>query len=203
MDRKRDKDDLLANVLAMFSRYGIRSVTMDDISRELGISKKTLYQHVVDKNDLIDRVIDYELIQSRGFIDRLTGSDLNAIDELIQVNTQMHSLLSSHNPAFSYDLKKYYTEVFRRWMHERRQRMYELIMRNMIKGKQEGLYREELSEHVIARLYLARMEMLKDNELFDEESDSVDVVREILIYHLHGICNAEGLTYLTQHCKIN
>lgn len=203
MDKQHHRTELLGNVLAMFSRYGIRSVTMDDISRELGVSKKTLYQHVADKNDLIDRVIELELVQKRSFMEELNGSTANAIDQLIQVNRQIHSTLSSHNPTFYYDLKKYYPEIFRKWMDARRKRMFELITSNMNKGKQEGLYRKNLNENVIARLYLARMEMLNDNEIIlEEESDSVDFIREIFIYHLHGICNATGLKYLESQSEL-
>ena len=197
MDKLNHMDDMLGNVLALFSRYGIRSVTMDDISRELGVSKKTLYQQVSDKNDLINRVIDHEMILRGETMDKLANTYTNAIDELIQVNGQIHSTMSSHNPTFYYDLRKYAPDVFKRWMEHRRRTMYDLIIQNMRKGKKEGLYRSDLDEHIIARLYMARMEMLSDNEIIkDQESVSLKFIREIFIYHLHGICNAEGLKYL-------
>ena len=190
-------DDMLGNVLAMFSWYGIRSVTMDDISRELGVSKKTLYQQFSDKDDLINRVIDYEMILRSASLDKLASIYTNAIDELIQVNGLIHSTMSSHNPTFYYDLRKYFPDVFKRWMEHRRKGMYDLIIQNMRKGKKEGFYRSELDEHIIVRLYMARMEMLSDNEIIkDQESVSLKFIREIFIYHLHGICNAEGLKYL-------
>jgi len=113
------------------------------------------------------------------------------------VNDQIHSTMSSHNPTFYYDLRKYVPDVFKRWMEHRRRTMYDLIIQNMRKGKKEGLYRSDLDEHIIARLYMARMEMLSDNEIIkDQESVSLKFIREIFIYHLHGICNAEGLKYL-------
>jgi len=203
MDRPQHMEEMLGNVLAMFSKFGIRSVTMDDIARKLGVSKKTLYQQVSDKNDLIDKVIEFELDQRRGFMEMLDGTSVNAIDELIKVNSQIHNALRSHNPTFYYDLKKYHPETFRRWMDARRERMYALITSNMVKGKQEGLYRKDLNENVIARLYMARMEMINDNEIIHEGvADSVDFVKEIFIYHLHGICNEEGLKYLEEQKEL-
>ena len=199
MEKARDTDNMLGSILALFSRYGIRSVTMEDISRELGVSKKTLYQHFSDKNELINRIIDYEIIQRNQFTENLAGSGYNAIDELIHVNRKIHSSISSHNPTFYFNLKKYYPDVFKRWMEHKRKVMYELIFRNMKQGKEEGLYRSDLDEHIIVRLYMARMEMLNDNEIIgNEETVSHKFIREIFIYHLHGICNMEGLDYLAQ-----
>ena len=52
--------NIAKKVNQLFTRYGIKSVTMDDISRELGISKKTLYQHVKDKTELVELIVDNE-----------------------------------------------------------------------------------------------------------------------------------------------
>ena len=195
-----DTNHILEKILSLYSRLGIRSITMDDISRELGMSKKTLYQLFSDKNELVSRVLELEMELNKDYMEEDRESDANSIDELIQVNQKIHSIVSSHNPAFYFDLKKYYPMDFRKWMNDRRERMYELLIKNMRRGKSEGLYRSDLDEEVIARLYMARMEMLYEHEITAEEATfSTHFIREIFLYHLHGICNPEGLQYLAKH----
>ncbi len=196
MERQIDREILLETALNLYSRYGVRSVTMDDISRELGMSKKTIYQQVKNKQDLVSRVVQYESTLSDLMIDRFHNSDINAIDQLIEVNSLMHRARTKHSPTFYYDLKKYHPKIFSEWIKNRRNRMYSLLIRNMLKGKDEGLYRKDLNHHIIARLFLARMEMLNSTDVIEaEELKSMEFFREILIYHIHGICNSRGLEY--------
>ena len=198
MEKQIDRSILLGTTLNLYSRYGIRSVTMDDISRELGMSKKTIYQLVQHKQDLVRRVMEYEDSESDQIMNQFPKSGINAIDQLIEVNSLMHATRTKHNPTFYYDLRKYHPEIFKVWIGKKRNRMYSLLIQNMIQGKEEGLYRKDLNHHIIARLYLARMEMFNSTDVLEEnELKSLDFFREILIYHIHGICNSRGLEYFS------
>jgi AcrR family transcriptional regulator len=191
--------DILEKILSMFTRYGIRSITMDDIARELGISKKTLYHDFEDKNDLIKRVIDYDIIVNRKFLEEVHRANFNAIEELFFVNKRMHRDRDSYSPTFYYDLKKYYPETYMRWIDEKRQNMFDLIVGNLKKGKQEGVFREDIHEQSIGKLYMARMEMLNNHEISDVlQTITPEFIQEIFIYHLHGICNETGLKTLDE-----
>lgn len=191
--------DILEKILAMFRRYGIRSITMDDIARELGISKKTLYHDFEDKNDMIKRVVDYDILVNRRFLEQLNRKDFNAIEELFYVNDRIHRDRSAYSPTFYFDLKKYYPEIYKRWLDEKRQNMFELIVGNLQKGKREGIFREDIHEHTIGKLYMARMEMLSNHEISDVlESISSEFMQEVFSYHLHGICNEIGLKTLAE-----
>jgi AcrR family transcriptional regulator len=192
-----DKERIFNRVLGLYSRYGIKSITMDDICRELGISKKTLYQLVKDKQDLIDRVIAYEMDLYRKTTDSMKLKGLNAIEELIHVNHRIHTSHTIHSPTFYYDLKKYYPDIHAKMVEHKRKRMYELTRHNLEKGIREGLYREDLNPHMIARLYMARVEMMSNHELIEEEeSESLEFIREIFVYHLHGILNEDGRKFI-------
>lgn len=197
MEHTTQNEHILNRVLGLYSRYGIKSITMDDICRELGISKKTLYQMVKDKQELINRVIDYEMDLYRKTTDGMKLRELNAIEELIHVNHRIHTSHSIHSPTFYYDLKKYYPDIHARMVDHKRKRMYELTRENLEKGMREGLYRQDLNPHMIARLYMARVEMMSNQDLIEEEeSGSLEFIREIFIYHLHGICNENGKKFL-------
>jgi AcrR family transcriptional regulator len=191
--------DILEKILSMFTRYGIRSITMDDIARELGISKKTLYHGFEDKNDLINRVIDYDIIMDRKFMEELNRTEVDAIQELFYVNERIHQDRSNYSPTFYYDLKKYYPDTYKRWLNEKRENMFGLIVDNLLKGKQQGIYRQEIQEEIIGKLYMARMEMLSNLEVSDVlQTVSPQFMQEIFIYHLHGICNEKGLKTLAE-----
>jgi AcrR family transcriptional regulator len=200
---EKDTYMLYEIALEIFSKYGIRSVTMDDISRELGMSKKTVYQQISDKKELVNRVMEHEIDRMNRNLDEMSGSEYNAIEELIEVNKRVHNAIGAHSPTFYYDLKKHYPDLFKQWNMRRRMIMVDMIMRNLNKGKKEGLYRNEMDEKIISKLYMARMEMLHDNDFIkNEESVSRDFFREIILYHLHGICNDKGLKYISQHHEI-
>jgi len=189
--------DILERILSMFVRYGMRSITMDDLARELGVSKKTLYHDFEDKNDLISRVINFDMMQSRKFLEDVQRTDLDAIGELFLVNERVHQDRSRYSPTFYYDLKRYYPGIYRKWLDDKRQNMMGLIVGNLKKGKQEGIYRKEINEETIGKLYMARMEMLDSNEIIDgHQTLTAACIQEIFTYHLHGICNENGLKVL-------
>jgi TetR/AcrR family transcriptional regulator, cholesterol catabolism regulator len=194
--------NILHKVRSMYMRYGIKSVTMDDVSHELGISKKTLYQYVKDKSELVTLVIDEEMeVHSKSF-SNLFGSGLNAIEELVEVHKGVIKIMKEHNPSVEYDLKKYYPEQYERIISMRRERMYNNVLNNLIKGKQEGLYRSEIDEVIIAKLQLLRIENTFDNPFFSaEEMTSDKAFREMFIYHLRGIASEKGLEILKEKLK--
>jgi AcrR family transcriptional regulator len=197
-----NKERILNSALSLYSKYGLKSVTMDDLCRELGISKKTLYQIVVDKNDLISLVLDYERELQQSSMEKLFRSGLNAIDELIHVNRHIHTNQVIHSPTFYFDLKKYYPFFYNDWLEFKRKRMYDMIIRNLEKGISEGLYRKDMDVRVIAKLHMARTEMLHVSDIVnDEEFSTTSFVDEVFQYHIHGICNEAGLAYFKNKMK--
>jgi hypothetical protein len=169
---------------------------MDDLCRELGISKKTLYKHVEDKNDLIIKVLEHEKNFQLKAIEKMSNSKLNAIDELIHVNRYIHVSQSIHSPTFYFDLKKYHQSIFNSWLEYKQNRMCEMIHKNLIKGISEGLYRKDLDAKVIAKLHMARTEMMHSPEIIgNEELATTRFIDEVFKYHIHGICNKKGLEY--------
>jgi len=119
--------------------YGIKSITMDDVSRELGMSKKTLYQFVTDKDDLVGKFIDNEIAIRQEEICKCFRTGLNAIDELFEISIFMNKIMRNQNPATEYDLKKYYPEHYQKIVKTRREGIYRYILTNLENGKKEGL----------------------------------------------------------------
>ena len=116
-------NNLLEKVSSLYNRYGIRSITMDDVSRELGISKKTLYKFVSDKSDLVEKVMLFELSYKRP-----NPGDLkkrNAIEDLFWVNKMINQTIKDTNPSKEFDLQKYYPAINKNIHETKKQKIME------------------------------------------------------------------------------
>jgi len=186
----------------LYLKYGIKSITMDDIARELGISKKTLYQYVIDKDDLVGKFIDNEIVLRQEEICKCFKIGFNAIEELFEISIFMNKLMRDQNPATDHDLKKYYPQHFQKTVKARREGIYNYILLNLKKGINEGLYRKELDREVIAKLYLWRAENIDLNDMFTvEEFTSIKLFVELLTYHVRGIATEKGIVVLDKKIK--
>jgi AcrR family transcriptional regulator len=197
-----DLKNILFRVRELYMKYGIKSITMDDVAAELGISKKTLYQFVVDKDDLVGRYIDYEIELRQEEICKCFKIGFNAIEELFEISGFMNKMMRDQNPATEHDLRKYYPHHYQKTIKTRRERMYSYVLLNLKKGKEEGLYRKEMDEEIIAKLYLSRSENIHFNELFTiEEFTSSKLFTELIIYHVRGIATEKGIIVLEKKIK--
>ena len=186
---------IVEKVSGLYHQYGIKSVTMDDVSRFLGISKKTLYVYFSDKEDLVRQVVFLHHEKMDALFSGI-GQNLNALEELLEVYGLIRNMFREYNPSMEYDIRKYYPDLYNRIRETRRKRMFETVYRNLVKGKSEGLYRKELTSRIIAKLHVLRVESMFENDLFTvEEITSFSVFHEIFFYHVHGIVSRKGVDY--------
>jgi TetR/AcrR family transcriptional regulator, cholesterol catabolism regulator len=199
---KNELENILDKVLGLYRKYGIKSITMDDVSRELGISKKTLYQYVKDKEDLVQKSIDYEIKIHNEYLTILKKKKLNALDELFELYGFLDNLLKDNNSSMEYDLKKYYATLYGNFMTGMRKIMSDYLSENLTKGIKEGYFREDMKVRIITKLVIMRVENMHNTGLFtQEEFHSKETFYELLKYHLHAICNAKGLKYIEKKLK--
>ncbi len=190
-------DHLLKQAGVIFMRYGLKSVTMDDVCRELGISKKTLYQYVSDKNDLISKVLDQDIQEDEKVICALQTSGLSAIDELLHIQKMVTEKVQHMHSSIIYDLKKYYPESWGRIIRHRNEFIVGCIEQNIIKGQQEGVFRKDIHSALIAKIYAYQIEASIDPSLYSGlKITAVEVYAEAMRYHIRGIATEKGLKYL-------
>jgi AcrR family transcriptional regulator len=194
-------EEIYTRVLELYKKYGIKSVTMDDVARELGISKKTLYTHVKDKKELVKKTVFQEIDVVRENFDKVYLKEgLNAIEQLIEVNTFMRNQLKYHSLSLDYDLRKYYPEIFREITDRKQHEMYESVIENIKKGKTEGIYREEVNEELISKLYVTRIIHAHESAIISmEDFIAPETFREYIIYHIRGIANQNGIKILEEN----
>ena len=178
-------------------RYGIKSVTMDDVSHELGISKKTLYQYFDNKDLLVRKVTANHFNCQKHDIDQIIAQSRTAIDELIGIANWMNRMSQHLNPSLLFDLRKYHPESWAVFHEHRNTHILNCILQNMHRGIREGLYRPDINVEVLSRIYIARVEMFLDNEIFPYDRFRPDQTFHVFMdYHIHGIATAKGIKYL-------
>lgn len=190
----QEHKDLLQRVAEMYMRYGIKSVSMDDVAREAGISKKTLYQYFTDKSELVEAFIQFESSRITGIIDQVISANLDAVTEMFEIHKFMDHMTRSHSHVAEYDLKKYYPQLFQQVLQTKRNRIYSIGKNNIDKGKQEGLYRNDVNGDIIAKMNLLRYESSMDSCIFSgEELLSQDFFMEMFIFFVRGIGTPKGI----------
>ncbi len=193
-------EEIIPKAKEIYTRYGIKSVTMDDLAREIGVSKKTLYEHFSDKEEVVRKVVDFMIAEQQQAYDEIISiPDNNAIDELLQISRFISEHLKSVNPSLSYDLKKYYPDVWSELVQYKSKTVFEQIMANIRKGVNEELFRENLNYEVIAYVYVVRMELFSPGEIPGLEKYSYqEIFRTLFQYHVRGIASEKGRKYLDE-----
>lgn len=187
---------ILKNAGGLYLRFGIKSVKMDDVARELRISKKTLYQYFKDKADLVSQVVDYYLQNPLfNFNDLQHG---NAIDQYFALRAHILTVMKYYHNNLECDLKNRYPKLHRKVHKQKRERIYNNTVENLNDGIKTGLYRSDLDVVIIAKLQVGRMlfTLNPDHGIFTEtEISNIDLFDKIVDYHMHSICTEEGLKY--------
>jgi AcrR family transcriptional regulator len=193
--------EIIKRVSELYLKYGIKSITMDDASRELGISKKTLYEYFKDKDDLVTQFVGHHMQKMHEEMMKLQTSQVNAIEELLIVSKFITHYLQKISPSVTYDLQKYYPEIWKNINFLQRDHIFKRIRENMVRGIKEGLYRNDLNIDIIANFYLFRMEMSQTFDLIVESKYSYEeLFNTSFNYHIRGIANQKGIDYL--ECKL-
>lgn len=178
----------------LFLRYGIRSVSMDEVASQLGMSKKTIYQFYADKDALVSDVIDIEIEKSKTCCTDQHEKSENAIHELFMAVDMLQDTLHKMNPAVIFDMEKYHPKAFLKYTTYKNNFLYAIIRDNIEWGKQEGLYRAEIDADVMARFRLASVFLILNPELFhlDKNMSLSSVIAEITDNFLYGLSTLKG-----------
>jgi AcrR family transcriptional regulator len=193
------EQQIILKALELFRTYGIKSVSMDDIAMHMTISKKTLYQFLKDKKELVRKSIEYNFNDNKSKFDDLITPELNAIEQMLTMIQFFNNIQSTHSPTMIFDLQKYYPEEFQFLAQNKRKALTIFYANNFEKGIKEGLYRKNMDTSVISRIIIFLTEMIIDNEQFTiEELCSPSFVNELYLYHLHGIVSEKGIKFLNK-----
>ncbi len=191
--------DILERVRELFYKYGVRSISMEDICRDIGISKKKLYLFFESKNQLVEKLLELERQNFEIIFDTHNFEGVNAIDILLTVSQDIGERFRDVTPSLTFDLKKYYPETYRKHVDERTEFIFNKIQINLQKGINQGMYRDDLSIELVSRLYIRRLLDLHDPEVFPADKFSFQTLFDVMFDNfIRGITNENGIRYYEQ-----
>ncbi len=195
-----NKTRIITESKALFLKLGIRSVSMDDIANQLGISKKTIYQLFADKDELVDNIIDTDIQQIQADCTNCCETAKDAIDEIFKTMEMIVDQFRNMNPMVIFDLQKYHHRSFEKFMQHRNTFLLEIITKNLEKGLQEGLYRENIKIDILARFRLESMMLAFNMDLYPPSKfNALEVTLEIIQHFLYGLATQKGYQLITEY----
>lgn len=187
------KEKISRGAEELFMRYGIRSMTMDEIARHLGISKKTIYQYFSDKDEIVLSVTQRHLETNQKQFDLIAEESKNSVEELVKLSFCLKENLKGMNPSVMFDLQKYHQKAWSAWMEYKRKVIKESVMRNIRKGMEDGYFRPEINPEILAVLRLEEIQMAFDDQLFPRDRFSITQVQlHILEHFINGLLTDKG-----------
>ena len=186
----------------LFMKFGIRSVTMDEIASELGISKKTIYLHFEDKDAIVHEVATLRMNCEQVICEEIHEKAANPIDEVCREIEMFKTHAAALNPVVVYDLKKYYPKTWQVFQEHKQTIFLELTKRNLKEGVEQGLYRKEINIDILSRLRMEEIDFAFDQSVFPHEKFNQFEVHKTFIDHfLRGIITEKGLEIYQKYCN--
>ena len=187
------KDRIQEKSAELFRRYGIKSITMDEIATQLGISKKTIYQYFADKEQLVDAVIDEDLRCTREDCELIAARAENAVHENILLLDGLLEDLKDLNPAILYDLQKFHPVVYQRFIDHKNTVIREMVEDNMKRGIKEGLFRPDMRIDILTKFRIESIYLTFSYDFLEGTSFGLgELHHELFIHFLFGISTPKG-----------
>ena len=186
-------EKILSAASALFKQYGFKSITMDDIAHRAGISKKTLYQHFVSKQEVVlESVLWYSKQKVNECRFQILDSE-NAIEAMVRMLAFMDEMNHRINPMALFELQRYFPQAYDTFREVLIEKDVVMIRENIEQGMLEGIYRSGLNADLLARYRLETSLMaLQPNLMVNDRNDLMTVALEVGEHFMYGIMNEEG-----------
>jgi len=187
---------MLIQIKELFFELGIKNLNMDDISRKLGISKKTLYRFVKNKEDLIQKLFEYEQHTWEESSCEPCNQDDNAIEKLFKVSILIYEEMKRFNPMLLFELRKYYEHLFSEHQGKKFAHISQGMKLNLEQGIKEGLYRSDINIEASVVIYMNYLVEIHNSELCKIADVTFDeLFRIIFENHIRAISTPEGVAF--------
>lgn len=204
MEETDIRDKILKGSEELFMRYGVRSISMDDIARHLGVSKKTLYQHFADKDELVLTVSHCYLQRYITQFDSVRNEAKNPVEELAKISVCMKQNLEAMNPALLYDLQKFHPKAWSEWIAFKGKYLRDSIVRNLNQGIAEGYIRADINPEIMAAMRIELVQLAFNPDIFPSNRFQLTQVQEQIFDHfVFGLVTDKGKKLYQKLKKIN
>lgn len=175
---------------------GVRKLTLNNICKNLLIKRSELNKYVSSEAELVEKVLEFERESFKSIFDEHNFEDVNAIDILLIVSQEMNGRFRDLTPSITFELKTLYPEIYQHHIEQRIEFIFGKIKINIEKGIRQGMYRQDISIELLARLYISRLIDLHNPVFFPPDKFSFPMLFEVMFENfIRGIANDEGLAY--------
>ncbi|MBI1343240.1 MAG: TetR family transcriptional regulator [Terrimonas sp.] len=196
------KERIREKAFEMFMRFGIRSVSMDEIAGQLGMSKKTLYQHFADKEELINDVVLHDIMKDEQDCREACGQSANAVEEIFRIMGFVLEQLRNMNPVVLFDLQKFHPGAYAHFEKHKNEFMLNIVRANIERGLREELYRPELDIDIISKFRLESMFIPFNMDVFPSGKYNVAAItQEIMEHFVYGVATPKGYKLIQKYKK--
>lgn len=187
------RDHILNEADKLFCQYGIKSVTMDDIAKHLGMSKKTIYQYFSDKNHMVVTLIKNRLRAEEEQMAKNTCEAKNTVEEVWNAISHIKEMFSKLNPVMFYDMQKYHPDAWNAFQKFRDEQLLKCIKGNLQKGIIDGYYRSDINVDIVATMRIEQIDTIFNPNIFPAgKFDLAKVMIQLTEHYLYGICTVRG-----------
>ena len=188
--------ELVEPIKELFYAYGLKNLSMDELSHRLGISKKTLYTFVKNKEELIERVFLHEELKVQKLSESIDNEPINAIEKLLKISQMAHEEMKKINPMIRFEMEKYYNYTFEKYIEKKRRFVFEGMKINMRQGIEEKIYRDDINIDLVATIYLNSFIELHHSDICKVLNINFMQLFEVMFEnHIRAISTPVGLAY--------
>ncbi|MGN6568076.1 MAG: TetR/AcrR family transcriptional regulator [Flavipsychrobacter sp.] len=197
---------ILTSAVELFRQYGMKAITMDDIARRAGISKKTLYQHFANKNEVVNESVQWYKDQVCERCTMQMADSDNAIEGMVKMLAFMDEMNKQMNPMLLFEMQRYFPDAYKTFREQLELRDVGMLRDNIQRGIEEGLFRSEINPDLMARFRLeSSLMILQPNLLVNDRNGLISVALEIGEHFMYGIMTQKGVKlyhkYKDKHIK--
>jgi AcrR family transcriptional regulator len=194
------KERIIEKTRDLFLRLGIRSVSMDDVAGQMGMSKKTLYLHFEDKDELVERVVDFETNRMQDECHACAGTAENAVEEILKTMEMVMQHFRNMNPMVLFDMHKFHGKAYAKFMEHKNIFLLDFISTNLKRGVSEGYFRQDIKIDILAKFRLESMMLAFNMEAFPPAKYNVAEVTITMIENfLYGLATESGFKLIEQY----
>lgn len=193
---------IITEAFSLFAKFGIRSVTMDQIAGQLGISKRTLYENFRDKNALLAEGIEHFRKIMHAEANEVIKNSANVIECIYYIGKHGEKMRKSVNPLFFEDIRKYYPGIYTGISDKNRYAQYSVMQTLISKGINEGIFSRELNPEIVNDFWHEIMNIFMNEEIFPRDRYSQeDLIKNMIMPYLIGISTKKGQELIEKYFK--
>jgi len=195
------KEKIINRATEMFLKYGFKSVTMDDIANDMGISKKTIYKYFINKEVLVTESTQSVNLQVIDTISSIAAQGYNAVEENFEIRKIFEGIFQTADTSPLYQLKKHYPEIYQHVIDREEHECFQYMRHNIERGIGQGYYRSDVDVENSMRFYWTIIMHINENTALEKEAKKLELAA--LIYHTRAIGTEKGIAELERQLSIN